>query len=220
MFDWSAIDTVLLDMDGTLLDLYFDNYFWRTHVPLRYAELHRIPLSTARDELHLRYQLHQGTLNWYCVNFWSRELQLDIVQLKMEVQHLISVHPQVPEFLQAARSAGKRITLVTNAHQKSLALKMQRTRLDVHFDAIITSHEIGLPKEHAEFWGKLQCVEYYDPARSLLVDDSLPVLRSAQAYGIAHLRAVWMPDSQDERKDVEGFLAIEGFSDLMPVNSN
>lgn len=220
MLDWSAIDTVLLDMDGTLLDLYFDNYFWRTHVPLRYAELHGMPLSTARDELHVRYQLHQGTLNWYCVNFWSRELQLDIVRLKMEVKHLIAVHPQVPEFLQAARSAGKRITLVTNAHQKSLALKMQRTRLDVHFDALITSHEIGLPKEHADFWGKLQCVEYYDPARSLLVDDSLPVLRSAQVYGIAHLRAVWMPDSQDERKDVEGFLAIEGFGDLMPVNGN
>ena len=27
------VDTVLLDMDGTLLDLAFDNYFWQKLVP-------------------------------------------------------------------------------------------------------------------------------------------------------------------------------------------
>lgn len=216
MLDWRSIDTVLLDMDGTLLDLHFDNYFWRSHVPQRYAEVHGMPLAVAHNELSVRYQRHLGTLNWYCVNFWTRELQLDIAQLKTEVQHLIAVHPHVPEFLQAIRSAGKRITLVTNAHPKSLALKMQHTRLDTHFDALITAHQIGLPKEHQDFWDKLQGVECYDPAHTLLVDDSLPVLRSAQAYGIAHLRAVRVPDSQDGRKDVEGFQAIESFDDIMP----
>lgn len=30
---WQEVDTVLLDMDGTLLDLAFDNYFWQTLVP-------------------------------------------------------------------------------------------------------------------------------------------------------------------------------------------
>lgn len=216
MLDWNAIDTVLLDMDGTLLDLHFDNYFWRTHVPLRYAEQHGVPLSASHEELRVRYQLHAGTLNWYCVDFWSRELKLDIARLKTEVQHLIAIHPHVPEFLRAARNAGKRIALVTNAHQKSLALKMECTRIDAHFDAVISSHQIGLPKEHADFWDKLQGIECYDPAHTLLVDDSLPVLRSAQAYGIAHLRAVWVPDSRDGRKDVEEFQAIEGFDEIMP----
>ena len=216
MLDWQAIDTVLLDMDGTLLDLHFDNFFWRQHVPQRYAELHHISLADAHDDLAGRYQRHLGTLNWYCVDFWSRELQLDIARLKTEVQHLIAVHPQVPEFLQATRAAGKRVTLVTNAHHKSLTLKMQRTRLDIHFDALITSHQIGLPKEHPDFWHQLQSTERYDPARTLLVDDSLPVLRAAQTYGIAYLLAVYSPDSKEGRKDVEGFRAIEGFNDIMP----
>ena len=34
IIDWTRIDTILLDMDGTLLDLGFDNFFWREHVPL------------------------------------------------------------------------------------------------------------------------------------------------------------------------------------------
>jgi putative hydrolase of the HAD superfamily len=38
--DWSRIDTVLLDMDGTLLDLRFDNWFWQELIPSRYAAAH------------------------------------------------------------------------------------------------------------------------------------------------------------------------------------
>ena len=30
--DWTQLDTILLDMDGTLLDLEFDNHFWGTVV--------------------------------------------------------------------------------------------------------------------------------------------------------------------------------------------
>lgn len=216
MLDWQAIDTVLLDMDGTLLDLHFDNFFWRQHVPKRYAELHNISLADANVDLSERYQRHLGTLNWYCVDFWSDELQLDIARLKTEVQHLIAIHPQVPEFLHTIRAAGKRITLVTNAHHKSLTLKMQQTRLDIHFDAMITSHQIGLPKEHPDFWHKLQNTESYDPTRTLLVDDSLPVLRAAQTYGIAYLLAIYNPDSKEGSKDVEDFCAIASFADIMP----
>ena len=42
MIDWSCIDTVLLDMDGTLLDLHFDNFFWSEHLPRTYALRHQI----------------------------------------------------------------------------------------------------------------------------------------------------------------------------------
>lgn len=216
MLDWRKIDTVLLDMDGTLLDLHFDNFFWRSHVPQRYAELHGLPVEVAHAELAQRYQRHIGTLQWYCVDFWSRELQLDIARLKQEVQHLIAVHPHVPAFLQAVRATGRRATLVTNAHPQSLTLKMQRTGLNTHFDALITSHQIGLPKEHADFWGRLQATERFDPSRTVLVDDSLPVLRSARAYGIANLVAVHQPDTRAPRLDVEGFQAIESFLDIMP----
>ncbi len=214
--DWTAVETVLLDMDGTLLDLHFDNHFWLEHVPQRYAEKHRIAIAAAREELTARYAKISGTMQWYCVDHWTRELGLDIALLKEEVAHLIAVHPDVTVFLDALRRAGKRAVLVTNAHHKSLALKMRKTGLHGHLDAVISAHDIGIPKENPAFWEKLQSRETFSPQRTLLIDDSLPVLRSAHGYGIAHLLAVSQPDSKLPEKDVGEFRAITAFSQIMP----
>ena len=216
MIDWHGVDTVLLDMDGTLLDLHFDNHFWQEHVPARYAERHGLPPAEARRRLVDVYRAKAGTLDWYCVDFWTRELQLDIARLKEEVAHLIAVHPDVPRFLQALRSAGKGVALVTNAHRKSLSLKMARTGLAAHFDLLITAHEVGLPKEEPAFWPALRAVLPYDPARTLLIDDSLPVLRAARQAGIAHLLAVYRPDTRQPDKAVEEFAALRHFAEIMP----
>jgi HAD superfamily hydrolase (TIGR01509 family) len=216
MVDWDSVRTILLDMDGTLLDLHFDNHFWLQHVPKRYAEKHGLGFAEAHQDLLGRYQRVAGTMQWYCVDYWSAELGLDIAELKQEIAHLIAVHPTVPEFLARATAVGKRVVLVTNAHHKSLTLKMARTGLAIHFDAIICAHDIGVPKEHPDFWAKLQSVEAFEPKTTLLIDDSLPVLRSARAYGIAHLLAVYQPDSMQPKKDVAEFLAIESFAQIMP----
>jgi putative hydrolase of the HAD superfamily len=214
--DWRAIDTVLLDMDGTLLDLHFDNHFWQVYVPEKFAERHGMPHAEAHAECFRRYSAKAGTLDWYCVDYWTQQLELDIVQLKQELSHLIAVHPDVTHFLTAVRATGKRVVLVTNAHRKSLNLKMDRTGLAVNFDAMHVSHEYGIAKEDPAFWRALQCSEPFDPARTLLVDDSLPVLRSAQQFGIAHLRAVLQPDTRQPDKDVADFIAIRRFSEITP----
>ena len=216
MLDWHDIDTVLLDMDGTLLDLHFDNHFWQVYVPEKYAERHGLDLDEAQRECVRRYDAKAGSLEWYCVDYWTEALELDIVRLKEELGHLIQVHPDVPEFLAAARAAGKRVALVTNAHHKSLALKMQRTGLGVHFDAIHCSHSFGIAKEAPEFWARLRAVEPFAPARTLLADDSLPVLRSAAAYGIGHLLAIRKPDTRMPPKDTAEFQAIDRFAEVMP----
>ena len=214
---WSRIRTVLLDMDGTLLDLRFDNHFWRELVPVRYAGHHGLPLAQARAEVAARTRAVEGTLAWYCLDYWTRELALDIVTLKREIEHLIAVHPHALEFLDALRAAGKRVALVTNAHPQSLALKMEKTRLAGHFDAIVCAHELGLVKEQAEFWPRLRQQQPFDPATTLLVDDNLAILRTAHDYGIAHLVSVLRPDSAHPPKAPEEFPAIHDFSELLPL---
>lgn len=216
MIDWNQIDTVLLDMDGTLLDLHFDNYFWLEHVPRRYAESRGIALEQAREELLGRYHDVEGTLEWYCVDHWSRELGLDIALLKAEVDHLIAVHPHVVDFLQSMRSRQARTVLVTNAHQKALALKMERTRLQGYFDAVVCAHDLGLPKEARSFWDKLQQIEPFDKSRTLFVDDSPSVLESARDYGIGYLLRVLKPDTRGPARESGGFMAIDDFSVLLP----
>jgi len=216
MFDWGNIDTVLLDMDGTLLDLHFDNHFWLEYVPLRYAARHGLGLDEARAECMGRYRQVTGTLDWYCIDHWTEKLGLDIALLKREVDHLIAVLPHVTDFLDLLAQAGKRRVLVTNAHQKSLALKMEKTRLHDRLDALISSHDIGLAKEHPEFWPRLCEREPFDRRRTLFVDDSLSVLRAAQNHGIANLLAIRFPDRQLPVREVDEFPSVVEFDELIP----
>ena len=216
MLNWTQIDTVLLDMDGTLLDLHYDNHFWLEHVPQRFAEKHGLSIDEAKARLRTRYKAVEGTLDWYCVDYWTRELGLDIPLLKQEVEHLIAVHPHVLDFLHAVRATHRRVLLVTNAHGKAVDIKFRRTQLGGHFDAVVCSHDLRLPKEHPGFWHKLEAVHPFDRTRALLVDDSLPVLRAARNHGIGHLLAVYQPDSKQPDKDVGEFTAIRSFRDILP----
>ncbi len=212
---WSEIDTVLLDMDGTLLDLHFDNHFWLELLPRRYAQLHGISPAMAELELAPLFNEHASKLNWYCLDYWTRELKLPIREMKREIADLIALRPAADEFLAALRQAGKRVVLITNAHPDSLSLKLERVELAPWFDRLISSHDFGFPKEQAQFWYALQTDLGFDPSSALFIDDSLPVLRSARAYGIAHLLAISEPDSRRGRKDTEEFTPVDNYLELI-----
>ncbi|AMO74000.1 GMP/IMP nucleotidase [Pseudomonas citronellolis] len=213
--DWAGIDSVLLDMDGTLLDLHFDNHFWLEHLPQRYAEHHGIDREQADAELLPLFRDNAGQLNWYCLDFWSRELKLSIRDLKREVAHLIALRPDADTFLAALRRAGKRVALITNAHRDSLSLKLERVELAPWFDRLISSHDYGFPKEDQQFWQALHADFGFEPARSLFIDDSLPILRSARDFGVGHLLAVRQPDSRQGAKDTAEFAAVEDYRTLI-----
>ncbi|SMF95714.1 putative hydrolase of the HAD superfamily [Methylomagnum ishizawai] len=219
MIEWQNISSVFLDMDGTLLDLNFDNHFWLEFVPRRYAERHGLSLEEANARLAPRFKATEGRLEWYCLDYWSEQLQLDIADMKAEIAGLIAVLPHVTEFLDGVRALGKRLVLVTNAHPKSLGLKMERTRLHAFFDHIVSSHSLGHPKEDPVFWDKLGGIEPFDPARTLLVDDSLPVLRSARRFGIAHLVAIRKNDSRRPPREIDEFPAIHDFRELLATGT-
>ena len=215
MINWQGIDTVLLDMDGTLLDLNFDNHFWKEFVPLKFAQLHNMDLGLAKVQLEPQFRSMEGQLEWYCLDYWSEFLQLDIAGLKRELSELIAVLPHVIDFLEKLQQSSKQVLLVTNAHRDSLGLKMEKTCLQPFFDDIISSHDLGLPKEHAGFWPLLQQRQAFNKENALMVDDSLAVLKSAQLFGIAHLISVSKPDSQQPKKQISEFCSIEDFRELM-----
>ena len=215
MIDWNKIDTVLLDMDGTLLDLNFDNHFWKEFVPLNYAQKHGQTIAQAKDELVPLFKSMEGKIEWYCLDYWSQVLELDIVGLKAEIAGLISVLPHVVEFLEAVRRSPRKVLLVTNAHPGSLGLKMEKTCLHPFFDEIISAHASGKPKEHFGFWHWLRQRQPFDPSRTLLIDDSLAVLQAAHAFGIQHLLSVSRPDSRQPKKVILDYPAIEDFRELM-----
>ncbi|MCP4430668.1 MAG: GMP/IMP nucleotidase [Gammaproteobacteria bacterium] len=217
MVDWHQIDTVLLDMDGTLLDLHFDSYFWQQHLPHRYAQIKSIDPLQARKSIHRQTQSIQGTLNWYCTDYWSRTLGVDVVALKKEVKHKVATRPECGNFLKALRQAGKDVVMVTNAHQDSLNLKMEITGIADKFDRLITVHEFRCPKEDPLCWQEVNNIHPFNPHRTLLIDDNLAALKSACEYGIAAVLAIFKPDSQAPVQLVGEFDAIHNFGEIMPI---
>lgn len=214
LVNWQTADWVLLDMDGTVLDLAFDNYFWRELVPERYARKHGLTLDAARAELAPKFTAIEHTLPWYCTDHWSAETGLDMAGLKREIRTRIQPIPGVEEFLQMVQHSGRHLWIVTNAHRDSWQLKLEHTGFGRYFERVISSHDFGYPKEDLRFWAAMHAAHEFNPQRSLFVDDSMPVLSSAQAFGIAQVIGIRKPDSGLPGRPIPSMRSVETLAEL------
>ncbi len=190
------IDTLLLDLDGTLLDLAFDTHFWLEVVPEYYGAARGLSASEALErEIRPRMRATEGTLNWYCLDHWSRMLELDLSAIKMKHDERIAWLPGARDFLRLQRTAGRRLVLATNSHPETLRIKDEKAGIRPFLDVMHSSHEFGAPKEFAEFWLRFRNVVGYDPARTAFIDDNPRVLAAAQRSGIQCVIEVTDPDS-------------------------
>jgi putative hydrolase of the HAD superfamily len=212
---WSEISTVLIDMDGTILDLHFDNHFWLEHLPLRYSEKMAISLEKAKAKLKKDYLAVTGTIEWYCLDYWAERTQLPITALKREVQHLIQLRSDAKNFLLALKASGKEVILVTNAHPDALSLKIERTQLDQYFDTLYSTHDFGASKESQLLWQRLQAQQGFECDNTLFIDDSVDILKSAQRFGIKHLLAVANPDSKKPINIIDDYESVTDFNLLV-----
>jgi HAD superfamily hydrolase (TIGR01509 family) len=208
--NWEEFDTILLDMDGTVLDLAFDNYFWRELIPGVYAEQQGITEEAARNVIYDLYSGREGTLEWYCLEFWTKQLGLDLLALKKSSSDRIQFLPGAKDFLDAVRAGNKRLVLVTNAHRHALELKKTVAGLDTWFDEFVCSHDFGVPKERQEFWHQLEAHLGFERASTLFIDDSIPVLNAAVEFGLGGVVAIRNPDTGMPPKETEDHHAIDG----------
>ncbi len=203
-------------MDGTLLDKYFDDHFWEEYVPKVYAQANRMTEDEARKALLKKYQAVESTLEWCDLDFWSDQLGLNIPELKCKVDHLIQVHPYVIDFLKYVKKIGKTVYLVTNAHSKTLDIKLRKTPIGPHFDRFICAEEIGMAKEEPEFWNRLERMLQFDKTRTLLADDTEKVLHSANEYGMGFLLSIARPSTRLPVKYSANYPSVTFFNELLP----
>lgn len=215
MIDWQKIETVLLDMDGTLLDKHYDDYFWEHYIPEIYSKKNSVSENEARRFLLKKYKSREGTLDWTDLDYWSEQLDLDIPALKIKIDHLIQVHPYVVDFLKQCQKMAKKLYLVTNAHSKTLDIKMNKTSLSGYFEQTICAAEIGVAKEDPIFWEGLAEIINFRKESTMLAEDTEKILFSAQNYGIEHLIFVAKPSSQAPVRHSTDFHSIEYFNELM-----
>ncbi|MGL5385070.1 MAG: GMP/IMP nucleotidase [Enterobacterales bacterium] len=216
-FDWHDIDTVLLDMDGTLLDLEFDSHFWLKLVPQALSEQRSIPFDVASKIINDEYLAVQHTMNWYCFDYWCERLDLDIYQMTSEVGNRARLREDTQPFLQALRDAGQRTILLTNAHPHSLAVKVEHTGLDRHLDLLLSTHTFGYPKEDQRLWQAVQQQTGFDPQRTLFVDDGEPILDAARKFGIRYCLGVQNPDSSMASKTFQRYPSMNDYRQLIPA---
>ncbi len=213
--DWSQLDTILLDMDGTLLDLEFDNHFWGSVIPEHWGRQRGLDISASQKTLAPIFAEQQGRLNWYCLDYWAGRLELDIPAIKAAHTDGIRWRPQAEHFLQRLHASHLDVVLITNAHPLTLKIKAEKLPMAQWFDLMLSSHELGVPKETPAFWEALTRCRPFDPLRTLFVDDSEHVLQSARDYGVSHLVTLRQPDSSQAIRQDTHFPAIHHFDEIL-----
>lgn len=213
--EWNEIDDVLLDMDGTLLDRHFDNFFFEEELPRRYAALRALPFEEARERLIAMYRSVEGELAWTDLNYWTRRVGIDVVAMHKELDHMIGFLPGAEEFLRHLRQLGKRVTIVTNAHSTGVSVKVAKTGLDRYVNRIVDAFEVGYLKMRPEYWPNCQRLLGFDPSRSLFMDDDEGCLMAAKEFGVAHLVHSAKSSSQLPPAPLSQFFSIAGFAPLL-----
>ena len=208
-------DTLMLDMDGTLLDLAYDNYMWLEHIPAAYARKNEVSEEEAREHLYATFKRLEGKLNWYCLDHWSDALELDVVGLHREQNGRIGFLPGAKNFLESVADHHVRLLLVTNSHRHTLDIKAEVTDIVDYFDGVYTSHDLGHAKEDQPFWHALREIEKFDPNATVFVDDNVAVLQSARDFGVDMLLHITRPDTRHPAKEHEDFVGIEGVGELV-----
>ena len=211
----ASCETLMLDMDGTILDLAFDNYVWRELVPRRYAASNELSVEESRSYLFDLYSHVDGDLEWYCLDHWSERLGMDIIGLHHDISHRIGYLPGARDFLAAVGEMDMRVLLVTNSHPDTLELKDAVTGLGDYFDGMHSSHSYGFAKERQDFWHAFQEAEGFDPGTTLFIDDTQSVLNSAHRYGVDMLLTITVPDTSRPRRAGSQYAGVENLVDLL-----
>lgn len=210
---------IMFDMDGTLLDLAFDDFIWNECLPERHAKIHQLPLSESKEKLYQFYQLHRHTLVWYSSTYWTKTVGVDVLKLQQEFQSKIQARSGCIELLQQLKEQGYMCWLVTNADRASLRLKLDNIAIEHFFDVIISSEQVGYAKEDINFWQELQKLHPFNLDETIFIDDTAPVLKTAEKFGIQHLFTISQPSSLKDIKqhqDLE-FKALDRLTELLSI---
>ena len=209
---WNSIETFFLDMDGTLLDLAYDNYFWHEHIPALYSKKNGITIQEGTHIFEELYKNKQGTMEWYSISYWSKVLKIDLQLEILKTRNQIKVFDGTIDLLRKLKKHKIKIYLLTNCPREMLDIKMTQTKLWGYFDKIISSEDCGYIKESNEFWSYLNKNIEYNTRTTVFIDDNQNVLRYSKKNGIQNIYCIDFPDSKKDRQIINGYQSIENIS--------
>ena len=211
----AAIQTVLFDLDGTLIDsirLILDSY----HHTLA---AHGVPPRTDEDWL-------RGVGTPLSVQF--AEWRDDLGKLEAMVatyreynlahhDRMVTVYPGVVAALGAIRAAGRRTGLVTSKNRQGALRGLTLVRLEAMMDVLVCADEVTNPKPHPEPVEKAVALLGADPGTTVYVGDSIHDMVSGHAAGVRTAAALWGPFGREHLELASPDYWLETPADLVTL---
>tara|TARA_B000000477_G_scaffold119756_1_gene120519 strand:+ start:389 stop:1042 length:654 start_codon:yes stop_codon:yes gene_type:complete len=180
------IECLLIDMDGVILDNAYDNDFWQNQIPEVIADSKGIEFDDAKRLAIQIFNYKKNTKDWYDVDYWSNMLDIDIEAQKRSEKSFsrISLYDGVIDTLSVLKNKTKMI-LITNAHRKTLNIKLEKYNLTPYFDEMVCAHELNYVKEDIQLWYMLRSKYRLDYEKTLLVEDTINNINVGLSAGIS-----------------------------------
>jgi pyrophosphatase PpaX len=211
----AAIQTVLFDLDGTLIDsvrLILDSYH---HTLAAHGVAPRADEDWLRGvgtPLHVQFaewRDERGTLEAMIATY--REFNL------AHHDRMVTVYPGVVAAVGAIRAAGRRTGLVTSKNRQGAMRGLTLVRLEATMDVLVCADEVTHPKPHPEPVEKAVALLGADPATTVYVGDSIHDMISGRAAGVRTAAALWGPFRRPDLEDATPDYWLETPADLLAL---
>ena len=208
------IDCMLVDMDGVILDNTYDNNFWQNQIPGVISKNKNISFEDAKRLAVQIFNYKKNTKDWYDVDYWSNMLNVDIEAEKRSSISFdrIQLYEGVTKTLNKLKD-NFRLILITNAHRKTLNIKLEKYDLNPYFENMICAHELHYVKENIQLWYMLKSRFKLDYTKTLLIEDTINNIKVGLSAGIS--QAVYLGDESYE--DSKKILKLSSINDIFPA---
>ncbi|MDR9793980.1 pyrophosphatase PpaX [Aeribacillus sp. FSL K6-8210] len=207
------IDTVLFDLDGTLINT---------------------------NELIIESFLH--TLNYYYPGKYQREDILpfigpplidtfqrinpekaeEMVRRYREFNHaqhdlLVKEYDHVHETVRALKEKGLKLGIVTTKIRDTVMMGLKLTEMDSFFDAIITLDDVQHAKPHPEPVLSALKLLGSDPSNALMVGDNLHDIEAGKNAGTLTAGVAWSIKGREYIESLKPDFVLDKMSDLLNI---
>ncbi len=211
----AAIQTVLFDLDGTLIDsirLILDSYHHTlaTHgIPPRTDEDWLRGVGTPLNVQFAEWRDDRGTLEAMVATY--REYNL------AHHDRMVTVYPGVVAAVGSIRAAGRRTGLVTSKNRQGAMRGLTLVRLEAKMDVLVCADEVTNPKPHPEPVEKAVALLGADPGTTVYVGDSIHDMVSGRAAGVRTAAALWGPFGREHLELAAPDYWLETPADLLTL---
>ena len=211
----AALQTILFDLDGTLIDsvrLILDSY----HHTLAQ---HGIPARSDEDWL-------KGVGTPLTVQFaeWRdspEQLEALIATYReYNLKHhdrMVTVYPGVVEAVREIKAAGRQTGLVTSKNRQGALRGLKLVGLEALMDVLVCADEVTNPKPHPEPVEKAVALLGANPATTVYVGDSVHDMHSGRAAGVKTAAALWGPFGRESLESASPDYWLAAPADIVPL---